>query len=194
VTTSLCRWLSAVVAGVIILAGAAVGRADKQDSPSLPKPGPEHAVLKHMEGSWDATAKMGSMESKATATYRLECGGLWLVSDFRSNNFGGMPFQGHGIDGYDPAKKKYVTVWVDSMSTTPMQMEGTYDPDKHVLVMIGDGPGPDGKPTKYRSVSEFKDKDHMVFTMYTGDKDGKESPMMTISYTRKGGRGKSHAE
>ena len=36
------------------------------------------------------------------------------------SEFGGQKFQGHGMDCYDPVKKKYVGIWVDSWSTAPM--------------------------------------------------------------------------
>jgi hypothetical protein len=149
-----------------------------------PKPGPEHALLKQLEGNWEATISFGGMESKGTMTYKMELGGLWLVSNFKGD-FGGMQFRGKGLDGYDPAKKKYIGVWVDSMSTTPMISEGTFDKDGKVLTMVGDGPGPDGKPTKHKMVSEMRDKDTMVMTMSSPDSDGKDQVMMTINYKRK---------
>jgi hypothetical protein len=149
-----------------------------------PKPGPEIEKLKALEGTWDATVKMMGNESKATATYKMGVGGMWLVSDFEGE-FGGMKFQGKGMDTYDASKKKYISVWVDSMSTSPMVMEGSYDKDGKILTMTGEGPGEDGKPTKYKSVSEMKDKDSMLFKMYTVGKDGKDAEMMTITYKRK---------
>jgi hypothetical protein len=149
-----------------------------------PKPGPEIEKLKALEGTWDATIKMQGGESKGTATYKMGVGGMWLVSDFEGD-FGGMKFQGKGMDTYDAGKKKFVTVWVDSMSSSPMIMEGEYDKDGKVLTLIGEGPGEDGKPTKYKSVSQLKDKDTMLFTMSAVGKDGKDAEMMTITYKRK---------
>src|SRR5262245_40983715 len=111
-----------------------------------PKPGPEHEVLKKLEGVWDITMRFGGMESKGRVTYKMDLGGLWLVSSVESD-LGGMKFQGRGMDSYDAGKKKYVSVWVDSMSTTPMTMEGSYDAAKKTLTMAGEGPGMDGKPT-----------------------------------------------
>src|SRR6478672_11770065 len=89
--------------------------------PEPPKPGPEMDVLKKQEGTWDAAIKMHGVdkEAKGTMTCKSECLGLWLGSSFESN-FGGMPFQGRGLDSYDPRKKKYVGVWVDSWTTSPM--------------------------------------------------------------------------
>jgi hypothetical protein len=86
------------------------------------------------------------------------------------------------MDTYDAAKKKYVGVWIDSMSTAPMVMEGTFDAAKKTLTMVGDGPGPDGKPTKHRTVSEWKDEDTIHFGMYMGDAT---QPAFTVVYKRK---------
>jgi len=151
---------------------------------SPPTPGPEHEILKKVEGTWNVKVKMGDNESAGTMTFKMECGGLWLMSDFHSE-FGDQKFQGRGMDGYDPEKKKYVSVWVDSMSTRPMFLEGSYDKDKKTMTMTGEAPGPDGKLAKHKGVTHTPDDDHMTFTMYIVDSDGKENKVMTIEYTRK---------
>jgi len=161
---------------VVSLLGTPAVRAQE-----FPKPGPEHEMLKKLEGTWDATTKAGGMESKGTMTYKMALGGLWLMSKFEGD-FAGTKFEGHGMDSYDPMKKKFVGVWVDSMSASPLVMEGTYDKEKKAITMVGEGPGMDGKPAKYKTVSEMKDDDNVVFNLYMGD--GKE-PMMTITYKRK---------
>src|SRR5262249_34239285 len=116
-------------------------------------------------------------------TYKMEVGGLWLVANFKSN-FGGQEFEGKGLDGYDPMKKKYVTVWVDSMSPVPMFFQGEFDKEGKVLTQIGEGLGMDGKMTKFKSVTERKDADTMIFTMSSPDNDGKDQTMLTITYRR----------
>jgi hypothetical protein len=146
-----------------------------------PKPGPEHELLKKLVGNWDTTLKAGGMEFKGTMTYKMELGGLWLVGSLESD-LGGQKFYGKGLDTYDAGKKKYVSVWFDSMGTTPLMMEGTYDKDKKTLTMAGKGPGMDGKPTTWRSVSRMPDNDTILQSMYVGD--GKE-PMFTVAYKRK---------
>ena len=168
------RWFCAVALAAGLLAPAAPAQ-------EFPKPGPEHELLKKMVGTWDLTMKGGGMESKGTVTYKLDLGGLWLVGHLESD-FGGMKFSGRGYDTYDAGKKKYVSVWIDSMSTSPMVMEGTYDAAKKSLTMTGEGPGMDGKITKWRSVSETPDDNTVNFRMYVGD--GKE-PAFTIVYKRK---------
>lgn len=176
-TNTFARLVGPILSAILLPSFATLGQAP-------PAPGPEHEILKKMEGTWTAKVKMGDNESPATVTYKLECGGLWLVSDFRAD-FGDMKFQGRGMDGYDPDKKKYVSVWVDSMSARPMFLEGTFDKEKKTLTMTGEGPGPDGKPAKQKMVTQHTDDDHHVFTMYVTGADGQEVKMMTIEYTRK---------
>jgi hypothetical protein len=146
-----------------------------------PKPGPEHEVLKKREGTWDTTMKAGGMEFKGTVTFKMELGGLWLAGSLESD-LGGQKFYGKSMDTYDAGKKKYVGFWFDSMGTTPLTMEGSYDRDKKTLTMVGKGPGMDGKPTTWRSVSQMPDNDTVLMSMYVGD--GKE-PMFTVTYKRK---------
>lgn len=145
------------------------------------KPGPEHEVFKKMVGTWDATMNMGGQEAKGTQTYKMDLGGLWLASTFEGT-INGEKFSGRGFDSYDADKKKYVGVWLDSMSASPMNMEGTYDKAKKTMTMMGEGPGMDGPKTKHRMTTEMKDDNTMLFTMWMGDT---KEPSFTITYKRK---------
>ena len=53
-----------------------------------------------------------------------------------------------------------------------MVMEGTYDKEKKTMTMAGEGPGMDGKPTKYKSVSEMPDDDTINFTHVRRRREG----------------------
>ena len=149
-----------------------------------PKPGPEHEKLKELAGTWDAIMNMGGSESKGTMVWKSDLGGLWISSEFQGE-FEGQKFTGKGFDGYDPLKKKYVGVWVDSMSTLPVVSEGNFDKDGKVLTMTGEGPGPDGKPAKYKMTTEHKDKNTLLWTMFMPGPDGKDMPMFSITYKRR---------
>jgi hypothetical protein len=162
----------------VVVAVALAGTAWSQE---MPKPGPEHEVLRDREGTWDTTLKAGGQESKGTVTYKMELGGLWLAGSLESDMFG-TKFLGKSLESYHPAKKKYVSLWVDSMSTAPVTMEGTYDKEKRTMTMTGQGPGMDGKTTKYRSVARMPDKDTLEMSMWVGDG---EEPMFTVTYKRK---------
>ncbi len=164
----------AAVTMVAMLTGSAVAQ-------EAPKPGPEHKLLAKQAGTWTTTMKAGDMEHKGGVKFEMGLGGLWLVGSMESD-LGGEKFFGKSMDTYDAKKKKYVSVWFDSMSTTPLTMEGNYGKDKKTLTMVGNGVGMDGKPAKWKSVSKMPDDDTIVMSMYVGDA---KEPMFTVTYKRK---------
>ena len=175
------RKLSLLGICVGLLLTLSVGWVVAQDEP--PKPGPEHKLLKRFEGQWDATVKFAGGESKGSADYKVGLAGFWLQLHFKGE-FGGAPFEGRGLTGYDRNKKKYVSTWVDSMSPSMLRMEGNFDKEGKTYTETGTGLGMDGKPMKMKSVMKFKGKDTIDFTMYNVV-DGKDEQMMQIIYHRK---------
>lgn len=153
-------------------------------SQEFPKPGPEHEKLRELVGDWDAVMIMGDQKSKATVTYKSICGGMWVESDFQGT-LGDLPFHGHGLDGYDLKRKKYVGVWVDSFESAPLHFEGNVDPKSKLLVMTGESLGPDGKLQKFKNTTDTKDKDHFTFKMYMVQPGGEDQLAFTIEYTRR---------
>jgi len=155
-------------------------------APPSPKPGPEHEMLGKDVGTWDATVEMfmapggAPSVSKGTETVTM-MGGFWQISEFKSEMMG-QPFEGRGTMGYDPAKKKYVGTWVDSMTPGYHTVEGTYDAATKTLTGTMEGPDPAGGVVKTKETTEWKDADTRVFTMYGPDGT---TPMMRISYQRR---------
>ena len=119
---------------------AITARLSAQQPPEV-KPGPEHAFLKEGEGVWDATAKSMGGESKGELRCQMALNGLWLLELYKGEA-GGQAFEGRGATSYDPAKKKFVNVWIDSMVPSPMLSEGTYDKQKKTLTLVGTMPLP----------------------------------------------------
>jgi hypothetical protein len=164
--------------------------AGAQAGPPAPTPGPEHQLLKNDEGVWDATVEATMAPgappsvSKGVETNTLMGGGLWLLSDFKSEMMG-QPFQGHGVMGYDPVSKKYVGTWVDTMSTRPSSSEATYDAATKTMTGWIEGPDETGKVVKMRETTEWKDPNTRVFTIYMKGPDGKEAPGLKITYKRR---------
>ena len=167
--------------GLCVLLGVSAAAAQE-----APKPGPEHERLKKLEGTWDAAGKspLDGKDFKGEMVFKSVLGGLWLESSFNCT-FGEMKFSGRGLDGYDPAKKKYVSIWVDSWSTVPMVSEGTYDEAAKTLTLTGEAPGEDGKPAKYKMVSKTIDDDSFAWSMAVILPDGKLHGVMSINYKRK---------
>lgn len=170
-------YFRALLTGVALLILSASVPASAQEPP---KPGKELDHLKRLVGTWDAETESG----KGTMTYKMGLGGLWLIGDFEGE-FGGMKFQGKFLDTYDPGTKQYRSIGVDSFSTAPRIMEGNLDKDNHVMTMTGEGPWQQGKTARFKSITEIKDADTVNFSLFMVDKDGKEQPMVKITYKRK---------
>jgi hypothetical protein len=97
----------------------------------------------------------------------------------------GQPFEGRGATGYDPAKKKFVGTWVDTMTPGYYTVEATYDPATKTMTGTMEGPDPSGQVTKTKQTTEWKDADTRVFTMFAPDG---ATPMMRITYKRRTGK------
>ncbi len=152
--------------------------------PPVPKPGPEHELFNEWAGTWDATVKARGQESKGTLTAAVGLNGFWFHEHFKGD-FGGTPFEGRGSTSYDPAKKKYVNVWIDSMVTSPMLSEGTYDKVSRTLTLAGNMPTPDGNTMKVTMTTVTKDANTRVFSLKGIGPDGKPLEMIEITYKRR---------
>ena len=163
----LTRTLSAGGLAVAFLAAALAAQDKKGWEP--PKPGPEHAALKALEGSWDVDGKHcldhgDGAVSKGVETNAMICDGFWLETDHETK-MGPHPFLGHGLMGYDQMRKKVVLAWAGSFSSALTLFEGSYDKASATYTLTADTPGPEGRLHSMRIVRTFKDPDHMTFAL-----------------------------
>lgn len=181
---------SAVI--VVLAAGAVLAARQGQEAqmPQAPKPLKEHDWLKNFEGVWEFTATFRmapgapEMKSKGVQVDRMASGGLWLIID-KLEDKKDAPFHAHGMVGFDPEKKKYISVWVDNHGMKFETSEGTADQEAKTLTMESEMPGPDGKPRKVKQVSTIKDKDSKSLKFLGTGPDGKEMLFGEIEYARK---------
>jgi len=183
----LARPRTLVLLGALSLAfalGGAAGAAAQM--PAMPAPGPEHAQLAKDVGTWDASIEMfmapgaAPMVSKGTETVTM-LGGFWQLSEFKSEMMG-QPFEGRGATGFDPAKKKYVGTWVDTMTPGYYTVEGTYDAATKTMTAVMEGPDPSGAVAKTKQTTQWKDADTRVLTMFAPDGT---TPVMRMTYKRR---------
>jgi hypothetical protein len=152
------------------------------------QPGREHEAFKELVGEWKTETKSywpGQAEpqtSQSTATFKLIMGGRFVQQEFKGE-YNGKPFEGLGIFGYDKAKKKYVSVWLDNMGTGIMLSEGTYDEASKTFTEIGEIESPTGK-MREKTVTKDVDKNKFVLTMWMLLPGDKEQKVMEIIYTR----------
>jgi hypothetical protein len=175
-----------------VMAASAIGaHSGGRQEPPMPKPGPEHAILKMDEGTWDATVEVvpgpgaPPMTSKGVEVNTVGCGGLCLITDFKGEMMPGVVFHGHGVTTWDVVKKKYAGSWTDSFSQGLSISEGTWDPATRRFTGWMEGPDMTGKVVKVKSVAEHRQDGTRAMTAYAPGPDGKETMVMRITYTRR---------
>jgi hypothetical protein len=154
-------------------------------------PGPMHAMMAKYNGTFteDVTVWMapGAPEQKstATATNKMIMGGRYQESH-STGNFGGMPFEGSSLLGYDNHKKIFQSTWIDNMGSGIMNLEGTWDSTAKAINFKGTMCDPmTGKDTPVREVITFTDDNTQKIEMYAMQ-GGKEHKSMEIVCKRKG--------
>lgn len=102
-----------------------------------------HALLAELAGKWNYVLKMSVgpdriVETTGVVVRKPIMDGRFMVADFSVEKLpraGGrlekVNFHGRSIEGYDDAKKKFVTVWIDNQSNGFTIFEGTYDAASH---------------------------------------------------------------
>lgn len=146
----------------------------------------EHKEIMKGVGEWEGTLTMSMPGApaepiKATETVTA-IGEFWTQGKFQCD-FMGQPFMGSGTTGYDPAKKKFVGTWIDSMTTEMFIMEGTMDPKTKVLTMNWEAPSmATGERVPHRMETVFKG-DSYTSTFFQGEDKGEQT--MVIAMKRK---------
>ena len=157
----------------------------KLGTPSAP-----HKVLASMAGSWITKTKSWMepnkppMESTGTCEQKMLLGGRFLQQEFTGDMMGSR-FIGINLIGYDNHTKKYVSTWIDSMSTGIYYFEGTASADGKTITQESRYDDPLKGPMKWRSVTKIVDDNTHMFEMYGTDQRGKEEKMMEMTYIRK---------
>jgi hypothetical protein len=188
-TRSLALRLSQVAVLVSLGSALVVNTARAQEQPVSPLT-EQHELLKKDVGTWDTAGKIwpgpgaAPIVSQGRETYELLPGGLWLVSRFEGTT-AGMPFAAVGTWGYDPAEKKYVGTWVDSMTPQIMTFKGDYDPQTKTMTRMSDRRNPaTGATIKFKTITRYVDDDTRLFEMYLILPDGQPWKTMEIEYKR----------
>jgi len=156
----------------------------------LGTPGAPHKLLAGMAGSWTCRTLtwMGPdsppMEWTGSSEQKMILGGRFLLQEFAGEMMG-SPYNGIGFAGYDNHTRKYVSTWMDSMSTGIMVFEGTAGADGKTISQTARYDDPVRGPMQWRSVTRIVDGKTVLFEMYSTGKGGKEEKMMEITYTRK---------
>ena len=141
---------------------------------AMPNPrAPEHDVLKEWTGTWDCVirstvpGKSEPVESKATEIIGPVNKGLFVRSAFRGT-MDGKPVEGLWLVGFDPFRRTYTAVWVDSLDSGAATMDGTYDAAKKTWEWRGRS-----SHGELHSTVVFQDADNSVETCTCRDAEGR---------------------
>lgn len=152
-------------------------------------PGPQHAAMAAMAGSYRADVKSwmdptaDPVVSSGKTEFKMILGGRYLVQHY-SGSMMGQEFEGIGLTAYDNLKKQYVSTWVDNMGTGIMVTKGNYDESGKVLTTMGELIDPaTGAPVTVKSVSTTVSEDEHRFEMFIIQGD-QEMQNLEITYTR----------
>jgi hypothetical protein len=153
-------------------------------------PGTPHKRLTNLAGSWITKTKAWMepekppVESAGTCKQKMLFGGRYLQQEYTGNMMGST-FKGINLLGYDNHTKKYVSIWIDSMSTGIYYFEGTASRDGKTITQESRYDDPARGPMTWRSVSRIVDDNTMAYKMFITPKGGKEEKMMEMTLTRK---------
>lgn len=200
--------LAAFGAGVLVAAGAAALLASgpkgehADDEPAhemdpdemmraymkLGMPAEEHKEMLESAGTWTTHAEFmtapGAPPSESTgeAVITPVMGGRYMHIVLEMD-FMGMPYRGEGHFGYDNGRERFVSTWIDSMSTQISYMTGTTN-DDGALVMTGETFTPGVGVTDMKIVERWIGDDAWVQTFYDQTPAGEWTKSGTITYSR----------
>lgn len=155
-------------------------------------PGEPHKLLAKMEGSWITKSRYWTdpgkplEESVGTSEQEMVLEGHFL-HDKENGIMMGNPVTSMGFTGYDNNTRKYVSVWMSSMSTAIYFFEGTASADGKTITLENRYNDPVKGAMKFRAVLTNISDNSFRFEMFGTDKTGKEAKMTESEYTRKPG-------
>ena len=194
-----------LVLGLVLALGFAAGQVFSKDDPgrqqeetikameAYGKVGPQHEFLKKLEGNFDSRSKAtldpaaAPKESTGKVESKLIFGGLFVKEDVNGTcPITGKKFHGVCYTGFDNAKKKYVSTWIDSLGSGIHYSEGVADPSGKSLELRGTCVDPlTGKDKNVREVRRILDDKQQILEMYEQGADGREVKCFEVDLIKK---------
>jgi hypothetical protein len=153
----------------------------------MPQVGEPHRTLHKLAGHWTGEEKIhpspwdpNGGPAVAKIDTRVECDGFFVVTDYVQERGGQVSYRGHGVHGWDAARKSWFMHWFDSMGGA------TADPSMGTMkgnALVFESSSPMGR-SRYTYTLEAEGR--YAFTI-ENSQDGKTwSPFMEGRYTRRG--------
>jgi hypothetical protein len=155
-------------------------------------PGKMHERLQQDVGVWSGKNTMwmapgaDPIVTDATSTVTSLYDGKFIRAEFKGEMPGMGPYDGLMISGYDNITKKFVSTWIDNVSTSMAQGEGELSKDGKTLTWTYTCNCPlQTKPITMRQVETITGPGQKRLEMFGPEpKSGKEYQMMRIELTK----------
>ncbi len=155
----------------------------------LAQPGEHHAHLASFAGQWKGAVEMWMepgaepMRNEAIAEVSWILGGRFLVWE-QTGDFGGMPWEGMIIEGYNNGDQRYEATWIDNFGTLMLPFEGQCSNNGKSRAMNTEfNDVVAGGTVQYKGVYTWVDEDHFTFEAFM-DKGEGEFKNLKIVYAR----------
>ncbi|MHB8111264.1 MAG: DUF1579 domain-containing protein [Syntrophorhabdaceae bacterium] len=170
------------------------GKIDVQEMMEVYKrlatPGAAHKMLASLTGSWTTKSKgwmepdKPPVEGSGTCEQRMLLDGRYLQQEYKGE-MAGDSFAGINIIGYDNHTGKYVSAWIDSMSSGIYYFEGSASEDGKKITQETSYDDPVRGPMVWRSITKIVNENTIDYEMYLIPPGGAEEKMMEMTMTRK---------
>ncbi|MCI0691238.1 DUF1579 domain-containing protein [candidate division KSB1 bacterium] len=156
-------------------------------------PNENHKRLDMFVGSWETTTSMwmegpgkSPIVTKGTAEFKWILGGRYIQQDINGEMMG-QRLTGVGFTGYDNFNKKFVSFWIDNMSTAMYPSEGSFDQSGKVLTTYGkiDEPMTGEHDINVKYVSRIISPDKFIFEVHNLAIGEPNTRVVEVTYTRK---------
>ncbi len=152
-------------------------------------PGEMHQMMGQIVGEWNTSITMWMdpsaepTKSTGTSVFKAILDGRYFQGEHHAT-FMNMPMTGYEISGYDNAKKKFFSTWIDNFGTGILYLEGTYDPETKTVTYTGKSTDPMGVESNVKETIKYVDKDNVYIEMFMIN-EGNEFKTMELNFTRK---------
>jgi hypothetical protein len=158
-----------------------------QEAMKAAMPGPVHKEIEKRAGTYNTASKFTgpdgqAMESTGTAKIRSILGGRFLEEE-GTGTLMGTPVQERRIWGYNNADGHYEAVWMYTMATGMMTLNGTSKDAGKSIHWTASYTDLTGKQT-LEAITRFVSDDQFVVDLIAKTPDGKEGPHLETTYTR----------
>lgn len=158
----------------------------------LGEPGAPHQLLAGLTGTWTVRNKVWMepgappVEGSGSCEQKMIFGGRYLLQEYTfADEVMGETVNAINLVAFDNHTGRYVSTWIDSMSTGMYYFQGTGSGEGRVISQECRYDDPVKGPCSWRSVATIKDVDTLEYETYLTPVGGREEKMSVMILTRK---------